>query len=93
MTKYYFVAYTKVIQGIPHFCNDTVKEHPVRWIMEKCKRAQKFVYNLIFYKEITNMEYFVFHPEQKQEYCENCVGRKYPAGDYCQGCKLREYRS
>lgn len=27
-----------------------------------------------------------------KEICENCVGRKYPAGDYCQGCKLRKWR-
>ena len=27
-----------------------------------------------------------------KEKCRNCNGRKYPAGDYCQGCKLRNYR-
>ena len=61
--KYYFVAYTKNIQGIPHFCNDTIKEPPVQWIMEKCKKVQTNFYNLVFYKEITLEEYVIFHPE------------------------------
>ncbi|KKN57624.1 hypothetical protein LCGC14_0559960 [marine sediment metagenome] len=62
--KYYFVSYVKNIQETPHFCNDTIKEHPVQWIMEKCKKAQMNFYNLVFYKEITLEEYVIFHPEE-----------------------------
>lgn len=92
MTKYYFVAYTKDIQGIPQPCNDTTKEHPVKWIMDKCHKIPKYLYNLIFYKEITWKEYIIFHPEESNEICENCAGRNHPAGEYCEGCPLKKYR-
>jgi len=65
--EYYFVAYTKDIQGIPHICNDTIKEHPVKWIMRRCKKNPKALYNLAFYKKITLEEYLIFHPEYKEQ--------------------------
>ena len=27
-----------------------------------------------------------------QKLCDECDGRNHPAGEYCQGCNLREYR-
>ena len=29
---------------------------------------------------------------RKNPTCDNCVGNKYPIGDYCEGCGFKEYR-
>ena len=34
---------------------------------------------------------FTDNPNDKKK-CEECPGRRYPAGDYCEGCQLRQYR-
>ncbi len=64
--KHYFVTYTKRIHsGKTIFCNDTIDEEPIQWIISKCERKENsaVTYNLVFYKEITKGDYRVFHPE------------------------------
>ena len=36
------------------------------------------------FKDMTNKE--------RQAECDNCRGRRHPAGDYCQGCNFRGLR-
>jgi len=37
------------------------------------------------------LEFYKSNLSDKEE-CEECAQRRWPAGEYCQGCDLREYR-